>query len=764
MPIVAFIKILALFIEATVDQISIPMKHALLCCLLALTAITSLAQLDASGGSYVGFTVDADTKTGFSKLGPATPSIINDDDWFSITPYAGRGRNVIDTSNSFFYKSQLAAGANINFTKRMSVPPYAVIPGFDVNGNIITYRFWADAIYFRDHAKTDKTAYTVAAKNGDNPNTWQWGTSSVSDKTDIVDAYTHVRTSGLSPQTDSVWFFAGVSTVGTSGARYFDIEVYREPISIDSTAGVFTSLGTDFGHSSWTFDASGNVTRTGDIIISVTYNNQGAPEIDFRIWVSQTSFNTVTPVNFKFGNKFYSAGGGFGYAEIVANSGSTQWGAGLGNYSSTAANDSTYATPWGTVNTAGNWSQNYEHLQMVEVALNFSRFGMNPFTYVTSFCKSPYSSIIIKSRNSPAFDASLNDFVGPAEFTVKNLAPFTITPDTLTCVQDTGVVRINATARNYYRWQAMDGTVLRADSDVPNYTVPAPGQYVVEATNFQGCPAMRRDTVTIPLDNHEPVASILLGSTSPYLQFIGGDEAASNYTTPFGGSAGLTYQWTGPDGWTSTEKDPIVNPYKEGTYSLTVTEKRNGCTDATATYMATLSNNGIQLQAQRTGDDVVLSWANPDHQQAWNFDIERSYDGTNFQYIGHVAAAANGVSQFTYRNKAVSGSTVYYRVKSRTGTSPVTISNIVKLAADQKTMNATITRQHNAVKVTLENCKGKVTIRVVDASGSLLTQQVMYPTQALQLVNLPVPAGTGGKPVIVSVFSETGLVRTQKLL
>ena len=44
--------------------------------------------------------------------------------------------------------------------------------------------------------------------------------------------------------------------------------------------------------------------------------------------------------------------------------------------------------------------------------------------------------------------------------------------------------------------------------------------------------------------------------------------------------------------------------------------------------MTTLSNKGVHLQAHRTGEDVVLSWSNPDPLQAWNFDIERSYDGT----------------------------------------------------------------------------------------------------------------------------------------
>lgn len=252
-------------------------------------------------------------------------------------------------------------GVNLSFTKRMSVPPYAVIPyGMTADGKPLA-RFWVDAIYFRDHAKTDKSAFVTDAKNGQNPNNWLGGPSQVSDKTDIVDAYTHVRTSGLNPFADSVWFFAGVSTQGVSGARYYDIEVYREPISFDSTTGAFTSLGTDFGHSAWTFDATGKVTATGDIIISVTYNNQGAPEIDFRIWAGKTTFDNIKPTNFKFTNKFYGAGDGYGYAEIIAPSGSTQWGTGLGNYSTTPANDTTYATPWGTINTPTNGSKHLSY-------------------------------------------------------------------------------------------------------------------------------------------------------------------------------------------------------------------------------------------------------------------------------------------------------------------------------------------------------------------------------------------------------------------
>lgn len=97
------------------------MKRFLLSFLLSLCAITAFSQLD-SMGTHVNFTIDGDTKTGHSKLGPPVATIYDNDDWFSIGPHSGIGRSIIDTSNADWYRAQLQAGENISFVKRMSVP------------------------------------------------------------------------------------------------------------------------------------------------------------------------------------------------------------------------------------------------------------------------------------------------------------------------------------------------------------------------------------------------------------------------------------------------------------------------------------------------------------------------------------------------------------------------------------------------------------------------------------------------------------------
>jgi hypothetical protein len=57
----------------------------------------------------------------------------------------------------------------------------------------------------------------------------------------------------------------------------------------------------------------------------------------------------------------------------------------------------------------------------------------------------------------------------------------------------------------------------------------------------------------------------------------GGNAGASNYSTPFGGSQGLLWNWSGPRGFTAAVQTPLADTVS-GSYQLTVTEVRNGCT------------------------------------------------------------------------------------------------------------------------------------------------------------------------------------------
>ncbi len=763
------------------------MRIVVVLCLLTITGLNVFAQrggsLNSRGSRHVGFNVDGDTKVGYAKIFPTDSSYYYEDDWFSTSEYTpnaiGRGQGIIETSNAASLKAQLVGGANISFTKRMAAQPYDIkfyLPPDSLPGKY-SPQFWVDGVYFRDYVGTDATSFLSGAKNGANPNNWSAGSSSVSDKADIIDAYCHVRTSGRNPSADSVWFFGGIATKGNNGARYFDIEVYREPIVVSGNK--FVSQGTSYGHSHWAFDANSNIIQTGDLVISVEYANNDAPLIDFRIWLKKSTYDSITsgkivPKTFKLQGRWNAADDpNYGYAEITAPNATDVWGTGLGNYTANASKDSTYSTPWGTINASGVWSETYSQLQFVEISLNFSRFGMNPFSYVTSYCKSPYSSILFKSRNSPAFDASLNDFVGPVDFSIKSMAPFTVTPEVLTCTKTTSKLMFNYDARNYYRLINSVGDTLNKDVDFFMYPqtnrflpVTTPGTYRVEATNFQGCPTMGSQTVTVLKDDIAPDGTVLIGNAgSNYTVNI---NPTTDGTATFGPSGGYTYSWGGPLGSTlssTTAKTSEITTYVEGTYHVTVTEARNGCTAYRTAYIMGVLKSNVQLSGKMHEGSAQLIWNNPDAGRGASFIVERSYNGQQFQNIGVVTFSANSPNTVSYQDATNHTRAVYYRIKNQQSSAYTNYSNMILLTPGAQQQSARIFKSNNAVQVQLDNCIAKTAlVQVLDMSGRLITQQSMPVTQGTANALVALPAGYENKAVVVMVTGDGLILETKKVL
>jgi len=536
----------------------------------------AIGQLN-NGGKYANFGVDADTRSNYMKYGLVTGAVASDD-WFapSLT-----GNNVIDTSNAASYLSILQAGSNFSFNKRMSVPLYSKIGG----------KLWLDAVYGRDFSAAaslkDSTTFTIASKNGDNPSAWMGGISSFPDKNDLIDVYAHMRRDGTTVY-DSLWLFTGVSTYGVNGSRYFDIELYKNSFSYSSTTGKFTTAGTSAGHTEWLFDAIGNVTQTGDMILAVTNTPGSPPVVDVRIWVSQSTWSTVSPADFSFTAAFDGATPSYGYASIVSNAGTTAFGAGISNYSATAAQDTTYATPWGSTNSTTGWNAQYQTQQLIEIGLNLTRIGLDPALYSTlgsDPCASLFSNIFFKSRSSASFVSNMQDFMVPLTFVMPPVMDYTVKPDTLRCNKTVGTIKItNNTTVGNYTWQTLSGgNISGSNSDSSQLSITKPGTYIVSASPAIGCGVTRKDTVVIPIDTFRPKASIavsLMGNFS-YLQLWGGNTSASNYSTPFGGSQGLTWAWSGPNSFSSTIQNPrtVDTTNAWGKYQLIVTENRNGCKD-----------------------------------------------------------------------------------------------------------------------------------------------------------------------------------------
>lgn len=724
--------------------------------LLALCACHggALAQL-SNGGLDASFGVDADTKAGYLKYG-SLAGFSPSDDWFSSA--ASSGNNVIDTSNAAYYKAQLQSGANISFFKRMPVPLYSKVSG----------KIWLDAVYVRDYivnTSNDSTAFTGGAKNGDDPANWKGGVSAPSDKNDLVDVFAHMRRDGESVE-DSLWFFTGATTTGTSGARYYDIELYRNNISYNPSTGKFTTGGPDAGHTQWAFDAAGNITQTGDMIVAVNFSPGSAPAVDIRIWVSQSTFSTITPKLFKFGGSFDGSTSSFGYASILTKSGATNFGSGISNYSATASADTTYATPWGSegvVSGTKQWVSQYQSQQFVEVGLNLTRIGVDPALYTaldSSACSSTYSSVFFKSRSSNSFTSNLQDFVGPLDFLSQPVMDYTLATDTLSCNQPQGTIQVsNNTTAGYYTWTTSDGSIVSANSDSTTLNIDKAGTYILQASPAQGCTVTRRDTLTILSDDYRPSASILVGSTPDltHYQFYGGDTAASNYATPFGYSQGLTWDWSGPKGFTASIQNPI-NDTTSGTYQLIVTEQRNGCKD-TAVAMVSfspLADRVFGLKAIASLHAVALQWHFADAGSVRSFGVEKRISGNDFLMIGKVPAKLpGGGTEYSFTDPQPSPVAAWYRIKAIAGDGRPVYSAIVRSDPVLTGGNFFHIRRNGSgalIELVAAADTGRpATLAIYDVSGRLLARRHLLLHPGVNDIPLPVDRLIPGQWYILSV-------------
>ncbi len=124
----------------------------------------------------------------------------------------------------------------------------------------------------------------------------------------------------------------------------------------------------------------------------------------------------------------------------------------------------------------------------------------------------------------------------------------------------------------------------------PTTTVSTPGTYTVVVTNpANGCTATA--TATAQANTTPPGATASGANLS----------CAVTQVSLTGGSptSGVTYSWTGPNGFTSTQQNPAVNT--PGTYVLTTLSALNGCTSSAS---ATVGSNTTSPSVSASGGTI----------------------------------------------------------------------------------------------------------------------------------------------------------------
>ena len=638
-----------------------------------------------------------------------------------------------------------------------------------------------DGRYVRDKqglsgSVKDSTVFTVGAKNGQSPDTW--GTNpagaTVTDKTDIIDGYAHMRRDGIissGSNPDHLLLFMGASTSATSGNRFVDLELYKSRLIYNKVTGVFSNQGpaSTGGHTSWEFNADGTVAKMGDIDVTFDYSGTAVTDIGVYLWVAKTSVSGMTPAKFDFigTSEFYGDGNNatYGYAKIKAKNGAALpvWG---------AVNTSTITAPvWGTNskdigNSANNYySTQYATGQMAEVGIDFTALGID-ISFNSSYdpCTPPFTRMMIKSRSSSSFTSALSDFAGPYEFLDAPGVPASIlAPGNLAC--NIGSINLKPQiiiAGANYMWTTSGGNILGA-ANTPVITVNKPCKYYLTTTTGGGCSQLI-DSVIVTGDYNQPVATANWQGTITAITnatLIGGDTTASNYMTPFGGSLGLTWSWSGPNSFTSTIQNPIVSV--EGTYTLIVKEKRNGCTDTAIVYVPSaliLPVTLVEFTGTNNKGTANLKWNTSSEINMNRFEIERSSDEGSFKFIGQLMAAGNSNVHvdYSFTDKQMQNGNNYYRLKMISTDGTYSYSRIIFINSNDKNPDAYLVYPNpfgSTLQVRIGTSNNEqALIRIINSDGKAMKVQLATLQAGVNNITMDAEVVTKGIYIIEVITPE----------
>lgn len=245
-------------------------------------------------------------------------------------------------------------------------------------------------------------------------------------------------------------------------------------------------------------------------------------------------------------------------------------------------------------------------------------------------------------------------------------------PSTLTCSAITASLQASANMPANFEWTG-PGNFASAQ---PNPTVSFPGQYILQATTTGGCSA----TTSVVVSQNISLPSVTA---------VGGTITCRTPTIQLGVTSntnqiGFTYLWTGPNGFTSTAKNPEVSIV--GNYTLVVTNSLNGCTSSSTTSVnldvvppivaatggiITCVKSSVTLTLSYSNvNNLAIVWTGPDSFTSTLFAPTVSTPGT---YTATVTNLDNGCSATATAQVVVdvSGITVAANGGTLTCTQPV---------------------------------------------------------------------------------------------
>jgi hypothetical protein len=126
--------------------------------------------------------------------------------------------------------------------------------------------------------------------------------------------------------------------------------------------------------------------------------------------------------------------------------------------------------------------------------------------------------------------------------------------------------------------------------------------------------------------------------------------------------------------------------------------------------------------------DVLIQWSTAQEINSATYEIQKSVDAKSWNTIAYVMAAVNAssTSSYSYKDKELTSSVVYYRIKEvdQNGSTTYTFIRSIRTEASALNNNIKIASSQHTVFIQFQlQVKGNVMIRFISLSGQVITQQ-----------------------------------------
>jgi hypothetical protein len=166
----------------------------------------------------------------------------------------------------------------------------------------------------------------------------------------------------------------------------------------------------------------------------------------------------------------------------------------------------------------------------------------------------------------------------------------------------------------------------------------------------------------------------------------------------------------------------------------------------------------ISFNGNLNDDNIRLTWLTASNEQAGRYDIEKSFDGKNFETIKTVnPTSKTGDEQYSFEDEMITGK-IYYRLRVTDKTGIVTYSKILSFSNETGTKKAlsiignTIT---DKITVSVQSDKGQVMeVSVVSMNGNLIAKQKMNISKGNTITTLSLPSAMNSGIYIARLSGE----------